>query len=271
MPARWLIHPNTGAKVGFEEAPALFERLGILPTLVTNALIAELKGDEGGEFVRPSQLTPKLTCRRQEVLHRHGEYGENPLRLWAMHEGTAIHQYLKTEEVRLPPEGRLEVVGVPMKGTADVSGEDIVDIKSKSPYIAYNYKEKRTYVWEPPDGAEEHKYQLAAYGILREKAGLGRARRGVVWRVWRGVKSEQKGWTKFEFPLLTEEQLEEEIGPWVRDLARWLKQGKEDLEGAITAAAPDGRKFFSERKGYWKCNECELKTRCEREVGWTEF
>ena len=65
MPVGWLLGPK-GERVDFDSAPAWFEDRGIMPRYAVEAILADL--DRKPSFhVRPSDVVPKFTCRRQRV------------------------------------------------------------------------------------------------------------------------------------------------------------------------------------------------------------
>ena len=78
MPVKWLLHPHTGAKLSFEEAPRILEDAGIMPSYAVEAVIKEYRDDEPSFFVRPSDVQPTFTCRRQRVWQATHDYGINP-------------------------------------------------------------------------------------------------------------------------------------------------------------------------------------------------
>ena len=169
-----------------------------------------------------------------------------------------------------------------MRGRMDLaSPEAITDYKSVSPYWHIKYGPKGSGVkptvgiWVPDDEPEKAQVQVSIYNLLLPEG--QRRGRGVMWRVYRGVKSNVPAWRRYEFPLLTEAQLEAKCGPWVRQLAEWLGQANElygrgeDTTRIVDSIPAEGMKMQRRDGSRWNCETCALRERCEKLTGWENF
>lgn len=280
MPVKFLLHPKDGRRLEFAEAAPVLDRDCDIPPAVTALVIADL-GGETQTHVRPSDVVPAMTCRRQKVWMSANEYGVNPLERWPMIEGTAIHKALATQEIEVPGNGeRVEVCGVEMRGHIDnVDGDTIEDYKTKSPFYITKYGPKGSGVkpwvepWEPDlaKQIDDHKHQLSLYGVLLRKGKDIHTTYGRIRRIYRGMKADKGIFKTIKFPLMTEAQLEVEVGPWMRELDNGLKMAEiKDPEAWRTIKA-DGREFIGSRGQLWACERCSLCKQCEEESGWSGF
>ena len=289
MPARWCIAPD-GSKVSFEDAPAYFESRGIMPSYAVKSVLGDTEG-EGSFNVRPSDVNPKFTCRRQRVWMAGHDYGMNPLQAEGMLEGSGFHSQLGAMEIEVPSQpttnllfvgsdgeivdkngpNRLEVCGVPMRGRIDWLFEDrIEDLKTKTPFWAVKFGAKGSgeracaYIWEPKSDEDDilgWTIQLSIYRVLREKEGKPAPTQGRVWRRYGGVKADQPRWKRFDFPLLDEAGLEGVVGEWMRGLSKGLTEAKLDSE-AWKLVEADGREMVGSKGNYWQCDRCPCKSQC---------
>jgi hypothetical protein len=287
MPVKWLLGPK-GEKVSFEEAPAWFEDRGIMPSYAVVAIIQGYADERPAFNVRPSDISPKFTCRRQRVWMATNEYGVNPLAEEAMLEGSALHEQLGAMEIEVPEryfsrevdanaeqvvygDERLPVCGVPMRGRIDWLFPDrIEDLKTSTPFFITKYGAKGSGIkpwvdiWLPPedDDVQNWRIQLSLYAVLLQKSGKDAPTRGRVWRRWSGVKADKVRWKKFDFDLLTEAGLEAAIGQWARDLHASLKEAEGGNVDAWKTTPADGREMVGSRGNMWRCEPCPLKTAC---------
>lgn len=276
MPVKWLLGKD-GERVTFDDAPAYFEREGIMPAFAVKAVIREYEGDKPSFHVRPSDVNPAMRCRRQRVWESNHDFGVSPLELESMMEGTALHNFFGTDEIEVPaadakPE-RLEVCGVLQRGRIDFLHPDLIeDLKTATPFWITKYGAKGSGIkpwvdiWLPDPAADiaSWQVQLSIYRVLLEKAGQPAPTKGRVWRRWAGVKADKARYQKFEFALLTEAELDARVGPWMRQLDGWLQAASKGIEEAWQSAAPDGLKFVGSRGNRWCCDRCPLKTQCHR-------
>lgn len=274
MPITHLLTP-TGSPLSFAEAPDWYDGHGLMPRAAVQRVIDDIAA-ESGKHVRPSDVVPEMNCRRRRVYEATTPYGVNPLDEWAKHEGTAIHEYLGSEEIEVPGDGeRAPVCGVPMRGHIDILDNRVVDIKSTSPFWIAKFPpkgatERRPFaaIYERPEAEDVGKWQpqLSIYAILLGKSGRPAPTEGEVWRAYRGVKGSQGAWKRFRFPLLTEEELERKYGGWIRGLASAL------VDEDPKAVEPDGRKFVGSRGNLWCCDSCPFRRACdEASPGWASF
>lgn len=222
------------------------------------------------------------------------DYGINPLDAEGMVEGSALHTQFWTHEIEVPErtysrevdgdgnqivyEERLEVMGVPMRGRIDWLFEDrIEDLKTSTPFWAVKFPSKEakakdpslrpyTEIWVPKDGGasdvKNWQIQLSIYGILLEKSAREAPKMGRVWRRYSGVKADKGRWKRFDFPLLSEAELETLVGDWVRGLADALSKAEVADPEAWRETPADGREMVGRRGNYWRCDPCPLKARC---------
>jgi hypothetical protein len=303
VPAAYVIGPK-GERLTFAEAPQVYEDAGLMPHYAVQALLGE--GERQPSFnVRPSDVNPKMTCRRQRVWMTNHDYGVDPRALEAMEEGTALHDRYGTQEIEVPikhpidtygghaliinkhPE-RLPVCGVPMRGRIDfLFPERIEDIKTSTPFWIPRFPSKEAKLADPTlrpyadiyvnasfeeDDIKNWKLQLSIYRVLLEKEGKPAPTKGRVWRRLAGVKADTPGrWKRFDFDLLDEAGLEAEVGPWVRELQVALTAAEAGGTDAWQLASADGKEMTSSRKGLWKCNSCPAKDACFRHDGMDVF
>lgn len=291
MPAKWFLGKD-GERVDFEAAPAYFESKGIMPGFAIEAILREIQGKKPAFHVRPSDVVPSMTCRRQRVWEQTNDFGVNPLDEEPTLEGDFWHRGLGTAEVKVPlpkyiehpVEGstidvspqRLPVCGVPMKGKIDwLTPTLITDLKTKTPFFYAQYAPKgsggRPFVvlWEPDPKVEIEKWQLqlSIYAVLLEKSGQTPPQHGRVWQRNSGVKwTEFVRWRRFDFPLLTEIELDRKVGDWMRVLQRALDAAKTDPE-AWKQAPADGLAFVGKRGNKWACDRCPLRIECNNLEG----
>jgi CRISPR/Cas system-associated exonuclease Cas4 (RecB family) len=188
-----------------------------------------------------------------------------------MLEGTAIHKALATTELKIPGDGkRVEVCGVPIRGQIDlIEGDTIVDYKTKSAFYITRYGVKGSGtkpwvdIWEPEEENSIGDFvdQLSIYGVILRKGLDIHTNYGKVHRIYRGVKPDKGAFRTFLFTLLTEEELENKIGPWLRSLAVGLTTATNN-SNAWKDMPPDGRGFISSRGAMWMCDKCQLKEAC---------
>ena len=283
MPARWCIAPD-GSKVAFEDAPAYFEGRGIMPSYAVKAVLGDVDGEVSFN-VRPSDVNPKFTCRRQRVWMTRHDYGVSPLQSESMLEGSGFHSQLGAMEIEVPERQsllmpgeptRLEVCGIPMRGRIDWLFDDrIEDLKTKTPFWAVKFGAKGSgerayaYIWEPKSDEDDilgWTIQLSIYRVLLEKSGQAAPSQGRIWRRYGGVKADQPRWKRFDFPLLDEAGLEAVVGEWVRGLSKGLTEAKVDPE-AWRLVEPDGREMVGSKGNYWQCDRCPLKDDCFKQEG----
>lgn len=271
-----------------------------MPSYAVEALLKEAKEGKASFNVRPSDVVPKFTCRRQRVWLTNHDYGVDPLALEAMEEGSALHEKYGAMEIEVPeqissrdedgnvifPEGRFEVCGAPMRGRIDWLFPDrIEDLKTSTPFWVAKFPSKeakaadptlRPYadIWHPKNDEDDisiWRIQLSLYRVLLEKDGKPAPAKGRVWKRLAGVKADTPGrWKKYDFDLLDEAGLEAEVGPWMRELAQGLQAAEIDPDAWKTVTA-DGRTMESSRKGLWKCNSCPLKDDCFKQDGMEIF
>lgn len=297
MPVKYLLHPLKGTKLTFEEAPKVLEDDGVMPSYAVEAIIRDYQDDKGSFHVRPSDVSPKFTCRRQRVWQSTHDYGVNPLDAEGMVEGSALHAQLSSQEIMVPQfqdkvheevermcgdmPYRLEVCGVPMRGRLDWLFPDrIEDLKTKTPFWAVKFGPKGSgekpfaYIWEPKsddDDIATWRLQLSIYRLLLEKSGRPAPSRGRVWRRYSGVKSDKGRWKRYDFTLLSESELEAEVGPWIRTLQEGLSKAEVSDPEAWRGVPADGKEMVGNRGNQWKCDKCELRRECEAVEGWSGF
>ena len=280
MPAYWLTHPVTGEALKSDTVVARLAKECDIPAAVTKLILAGMEGHGAQTNPRPSDFPMHMTCRRQLVWMAANPYGVNPLQAWPMIEGTAIHNALETQEVEVPGDDkRIEVCGVPMRGRIDlIEGHEIVDYKTKSPYFSTKYGAKGSGVkpwiaiWEPDQDSiiKDYQDQLSICGVLLAKGKDIHCTHGRVERIYRGVKAKDGAFKTYRFPLLTEDQLERTIGPWLRAFYQGLQDAQNDAN-AWKAMPADGRQFQG-RQGLWKCKDCVCKGPCDdTDKNWEVF
>ena len=297
MPVKWLLHPGTGERLSFEEAPARLDRDGLMPSFAVEAVVKQHKESKPSFNVRPSDLVPAMECRRQRVWMESHDYGVNPLDEEAQMEGSGFHHVFGTMEMTVPPAAipypkelvngnvaayaiapdRLPVCGVLMRGRVDwLDGDTITDLKTTAPFWIARFATKEqkakdptlrpwAEIWEPKsydDDIKKWRAQLSAYGVLLKKSGQPAPTKGIIWRRYGGVKSDKPRYTKFTFALLTEEQLETEMGPWMRSLRDGLATVANNLEAWRDMPA-DGREMIGSKGNMWKCDKCPCRKPCE--------
>ena len=286
MPVKWLLTPK-GERLTFEEAPKWFEDKGLMPSWAVEAVIREHKDEKPAFHVRPSDVAPKFTCRRQRVWMSNHDYGINPLDAEAMLEGTGLHEVFGTTEIVVPTNNeRLEVCGVPMRGRIDWLIDDrIEDLKSKTPFWIprFPFKEQKAVdptarpyaeIWLPKTDDDDlfgYKVQLSLYRVLLKKDGQAAPTKGRVWRRWGGVKADKARWKRYDFDLWDEAELEVQVGPWMRALRDGLALASTTDVEAWRNAPPDGRDMVGSRGNLWACDRCPLRDECSRESGWSSF
>lgn len=276
MPITHLLHPRTGAVLLFDEAPDILEEEGIQPAEAVQAIIKDL--GKPSFNVRPSDLVPSMNCRRQRVWMETHDYGVDPLGEEDPMEGDFWHKALGTQEIEVPGDGaRAEVCGVPMRGRLDwPPTERIKDLKTTKPFwvAKTSTKEEKAAgafwayakIWEPKtydNDIEKWQYQLSVYAILwSKKTGQPAPKMGRVWRRYGGVKGENGRYKRFDFPLLTEEELERKIGPWMRSLQEGLKKAEAGDTDAWKTLPADGREFKKGDGTLWACARCPARGPC---------
>ena len=285
MPITHLIHPKTGARLDFAKAGAILEEDGIMPASAVDAIIASIGEDKPAFNVRPSDVVPSMECRRQRVWMATHDCGANPLEMEVMLEGSALHAYYGAEEITVPKDGvRVDICGVPMRGRMDwLDKHRITDLKTSTPFWKVTYPPKPldgslkakpfADIWEPDAKEDIAKWQiqLSIYAILLRKSGREAPSMGRVWRRWAGVKADKGRYKRFDFPLLSEAELEARVGEWIMDLADWLNEAKTDVD-AWKHAEPDGRSIVGSRGNLWKCERCQLRAECDATGGeWVGF
>lgn len=275
MPVKWFIGPK-GERVEFTDAPVKLERLMDVPQAVTILVINDLQKNQRQTHVRPSDLPMHMTCRRQKVWEAANDYGVDIRECWPMQEGTAIHNAIGTAEIEVPGGGaRATVCGVEMRGRIDdIEGDTIVDYKTKSAYFSTRYGAKGTGVkpwiaiWEPDEVnvIKDYQHQLSICGVLLAKGQDVHTTKGKVHRIYRGVKAKDGAFKTYRFPLLTEERLEREIGPWLRVFSIALALNATNPEKWKDVPA-DGQKFVSTKGAKWACDRCPLREECDQQEG----
>ena len=294
MPAAFIIHPESGESLSFEDAPQRLDNDGLMPWFAVKAIIERYAERKPSFNVRPSDLTPSMECRRQRVWKESHPHGINPLEEEYPVEGGALHEAYGTAEIDLPSkkEGeRILVMGIPMRGKMDFMPIDAFeDLKSTTPYWYPRFATKeqkaadptlRPYaaIWEPSDYSsdiEKWQFQLSTYRVMAIKDGLfaeeTAPKIGRVWRRYGGVKTDKPRYKKFEFPLLSEEELDARIGDWARTLRDGLTTAAGGDAEAWKTMPADGRQITSSRQGLWKCNRCPLRNECDAFDGsWEAF
>ena len=291
MPVKWLLHPGTGERLSFEEAPARLDCDGLMPSFAVEAVVRQHKESKPSFNVRPSDVSPTMACRRQRVWETNHEYGANPLVIESMTEGSAYHTVLGTQEIEVPPRSPknewigLPVCGVPMRGRIDwLLPDRIDDLKTSTPfwYPRFPTKEMKAKdptlrawceIWQPKDEDEIAKWviQQSIYRVLLIKSGLQAPIMGRVWRRYSGVKGEKGRYKRFDFTLLTEEELEAKVGPWVRGLAEALSKAESGDIGAWRTVPADGREFIGSKGNRWACDRCPARKECDMTGGWVGF
>ena len=290
MPIKWLLHPKTNKPLSFEDAPSILEEEGLMPSYAVQVIIDENNGEDPSFNVRPSDVQLGFTCRRQRVWMTNHDYGINPLDAEGMLEGSALHEQLGAHEIVVPlPKftdqnindfangitinERENICGVPMRGRIDWLFDDrIEDLKTTTPYWIGKYPPKGSEnrwpiatIWEKDsrdvEDIEKWKIQLSIYSCLLQKSGQEAPSRGRVWRRYGGVKAEHGRWKRFDFDLLTEEQLEAQVGPWVRELAVGLTAAETDPD-AWKNIPSDGRSMVGSKGNMWQCDKCPFKEAC---------
>lgn len=287
MPVCYLLHPKTGCRLEFKDAPSRLEAEGIMPSYAVEAVIREYQDDVGSFHVRPSDVTPSMTCRRQRVWMSTHEYGVNPLEVEGMLEGSAFHSQLQTHEIEVPEqipdsEKRLEVCGVPMRGRIDwLFNDRIEDLKTSTPFWITKYGAKGSGVkpwveiWQPKDEDDVAKWriQLSIYRVLLEKSGREAPLVGRIWRRYSGVKADKPRWKRFDFALLNESELELVAGEWMRVLRDGLAEAEVNDPEAWCNMPADGKAFVGSRGNQWACDKCpkDCRSACEAKEGWQGF
>lgn len=285
MPVKFLLHPHTGARLEFADAPRILEDAGIMPSYAVEAIIREYADNKPAFHVRPSDVSPAFVCRRQKVWQATHDYGVNPLEAEGMMEGSALHDQLRTHEIEVPStvhekQQRFEVCDVPMRGRIDWLFDDrIEDLKTSTPFWITRYGPKGSKtrpwvdIWQPKDvnnDVEKWQIQLSIYRILLEKSGGKAPLMGRVWRRYSGVKADKERWRRFDFPLLDESQLEGVAGEWMRGLRDSLMEAEVDID-AWKKAPADGKAFVGSRGNQWACDRCQFRKDCEAVEGWSGF
>lgn len=300
MPIRFLLGPQ-GQHVEFEDAPGWFEALGIMPSYAVQAIIESAEDSKPSFNVKPSDVNPAFNCRRQRVWQATNDYGVNPLDMEAMLEGGALHKAFGSMEVDVPaqnvldvtPEGqlpvskpnRLDVCGVPMRGKIDwLTPDRIEDLKTTTPFWIARFATKEqklkdptarpwAEIWEPKDDTkdiENWQLQLSIYAILLAKSGKHAPTEGRIWRRYGGVKADKPRWKRFDFALLSEDELDARVGDWIRGLWEGLQASQSD-DHAWKGVPADGREFIGSRGNLWACDRCALRDLCFKQDGLEVF
>ena len=294
MPVKFLLHPHTRVRLEFADAPRILEEAGIMPSYAVEAIIREFSDEKPAFNVRPSDVNPAFTCRRQRVWQSTHEYGVNPLDIEGMTEGSAFHAQLGAHEIVVPgpeftqgnEEVRLNVCDVAMRGRIDWLFENrIEDLKTSTPFWIAKFPSKeakakdpslRPYaeIWVPKnedDDVKKWQIQLSIYRILLEKSGRKAPGMGRVWRRYSGVKADKGRWKRFDFPLLSETELDLVAGEWMRGLRDGLSEAETVDPEAWRKVPADGKAFVGSRGNQWACDRCPLRRQCEDVEGWSGF
>lgn len=252
MPAVGFTKPGQGGKLSFEEAPEWYAQNTEVPAEAI-ALIAYLEQDSRryGQTVTPSGACEDTTCLRQQAIKRFLKYLINGISSWQATEGTAWHYAFERavptrvdeddwhREVLLPrffvgkttanvekdplsDSHAVEIFpGLWTSGKLDKLKTDFTEIEDFKTQAWAGYREKKTGLWKvthyPPK--EDNVIQLNMYRRMVEVCTRVNPSKLTIRRMYRGARDAQQAWKKFDVRVMSNDELEATIRPFMERAA----------------------------------------------------
>jgi hypothetical protein len=294
MPLRGVLNPLNGLVVGLEEAPGYFEKQGLYPAEVTLACIRGEMGDprRKGISLSPSSIDPYSTCRRALFIRRFFDYVIEIGKRWTPIAGTVLHRGLMEEggvagwiyEKTFPGEEHLKLAsvtvieqkegyftvdlwdGVPFSTRVDRLG---VLTGENNNWHSNNWKFQR-YSKKPHPLKPEWVLQSNLERLILKKLGEPVPEKMYVWRIIQGGYDEEKLFSRFELPVMEEEEVRGLVENRGKELIDWYRRGEvEKPRKVLEGIPPEGRHQWG--GGDKRCGWCEVKEICFQELGLPVF